>query len=409
MFSLVLGCGLDPQFGKDTGIDDGPPNLTGDEDLSDGDTDLDADADGGLPGPDGGADGGIGPDADADADADGGADADADGGADADGSPPGSPSTICPDGVSYYDCDLNYVSSGELSFIGDGWCDEGSAGVNFNCEEFSYDAGDCSGGTGSDADGTGGGCEPLEVEDCDGTCQLSAIVSLYLGDGDCNEGGIFEPNLNCADWSYDSGDCTGGSSDGGTPSGSCPDGESEDCAGVCVADSTIASWRGDGFCDDGSYGADLDCAEFSFDDGDCGSSGGTGDSGTPIECTGDYLGSVTGDSVATGSTTLGASMYSPSCGLTGHDSPDAAYFWFPPSTGPYTFSTVGSDFDTVIAVYESDCSTELACNDDDWTSGTSTSSVELHVSSGSSYVIVVDGYYFYSEGSYVLNINPVGL
>ena len=143
MFSLVLGCGLDPQFGKDTGLDGEPPTLTGDADLSDGDADADGDgdgdADGGIPGPDGDSDGGIGPDGDADADA--GADADAD--ADADGSSPGSPSSLCPDGESYYDCDLTCVSSSSLAFIGDGWCDDGSAGINFNCEEFSFDAGDC--------------------------------------------------------------------------------------------------------------------------------------------------------------------------------------------------------------------------------------------------------------------------
>jgi len=406
LFSLVLGCGLDPQFGKDTGIDDGPPGLTGDEDLSDTDADADADADGGLPGPGGDADGGIGPDGDGDGDGDTDADADAD--ADADGAPDGGPSTICPDGVSYYDCDLTCVSSSSLAFIGDGWCDDGSAGINFDCEEFSFDAGDCSGGTGGDADGTGGGCDPTEVEDCDGTCHLSVLVSVYLGDGDCNEGGIFEPNLNCADYAYDSGDCSGGSSDGGTPTGDCPDGESLDCNDTCHSDWMVSSYPGDGYCDDGAYGGvDLDCAEFSYDGGDCDSGGSTGDGGTPIECTGDYLGSATGDSVATGSTTLGASMYAPSCGVSGHDSPDASFFWYPPSTGPYTFSTAGSDFDTVIAVYESDCSTELACNDDDYPE--STSSVDLHVSSGTSYVIVVDGYYFYSEGSYVLNINPVGL
>ena len=409
MFSLVLGCGLDPQFGKDTGLDGEPPTLTGDADLSDGDADADGDgdgdADGGIPGPDGDSDGGIGPDGDADADA--GADADAD--ADADGSSPGSPSSLCPDGESYYDCDLTCVSSSSLAFIGDGWCDDGSAGINFNCEEFSFDAGDCAGGSGADADGTGGGCDALEAEDCDGTCHLSALIGLYLGDGDCNEGGIIEPNLNCADYAYDNGDCTGGSGDGGS-TGACPDGESEDCLDFCVADWMIDSYRGDGICDDGGYGVYLNCAEFGYDDGDCDSgSGGSGGGTTPIECTGDYLGSVTGDSVATGSTTLGSSMYAPSCGLSGHDSPDVAYFWYPPTTGPYIFSTEGSDFDTVIAVYESDCATELACNDDDLSSFASTSAVELHVSSGTGYVIVVDGYYFYSEGSYVLNINPVGL
>ena len=55
MLSLVLGCGLDPQFGKDTGLDGEPPTLTGDADLNDGDADADgdgdSDADGESPGP----------------------------------------------------------------------------------------------------------------------------------------------------------------------------------------------------------------------------------------------------------------------------------------------------------------------------------------------------------------------
>ena len=230
MFSLVLGCGLDPQFGKDTGLDGEPPTLTGTRisamemrTLTEMATAMRT---GESPGPMATVMVGLVPMAmptrtpmptpDADADAD------------ADGSSPGSPSSLCPDGESYYDCDLTCVSSSSLAFIGDGWCDDGSAGINFNCEEFSFDAGDCAGGSGADADGTGGGCDALEAEDCDGTCHLSALIGLYLGDGDCNEGGIIEPNLNCADYAYDNGDCTGGSGDGGS-AGACPDGESEDC------------------------------------------------------------------------------------------------------------------------------------------------------------------------------------
>ena len=59
LISFAIGCGLDPQFGKDTGMDGGPPNLSGDADLADGDADLDADADGVLPGPGGDADGTV--------------------------------------------------------------------------------------------------------------------------------------------------------------------------------------------------------------------------------------------------------------------------------------------------------------------------------------------------------------
>ena len=34
---------------------------------------------------------------------------------------------------------------------------------------------------------------------------------------------------------------------------------------------TAGSWNGDGYCDDGTWGLDLNCSEFNFDSGDCGS------------------------------------------------------------------------------------------------------------------------------------------
>ena len=45
-----------------------------------------------------------------------------------------------------------------------------------------------------------------------------------------------------------------------------------DCALNCVDVGTASSWNGDGFCDDGSDGLDLNCSEFNFDSGDCGRS-----------------------------------------------------------------------------------------------------------------------------------------
>ena len=38
---------------------------------------------------------------------------------------------------------------------------------------------------------------------------------------------------------------------------------------ACVSEFTALAYTGDGTCDDGTYGYDLTCAEFSFDDGDC--------------------------------------------------------------------------------------------------------------------------------------------
>eukprot|EP00002_Diphylleia_rotans_P017461 TRINITY_DN3393_c0_g1_i1.p1 TRINITY_DN3393_c0_g1~~TRINITY_DN3393_c0_g1_i1.p1 ORF type:complete len:514 (+),score=112.13 TRINITY_DN3393_c0_g1_i1:50-1591(+) len=43
-----------------------------------------------------------------------------------------------------------------------------------------------------------------------------------------------------------------------------------DCAGVCVDAAVMGGFYGDNFCDDGSWGADMDCATYFFDRGDCG-------------------------------------------------------------------------------------------------------------------------------------------
>ena len=48
------------------------------------------------------------------------------------------PSSPCPDGESYHDCDLTCVSSSSLAFIGDG-CVTTERCINFNCEEFSFE------------------------------------------------------------------------------------------------------------------------------------------------------------------------------------------------------------------------------------------------------------------------------
>ena len=56
---------------------------------------------------------------------------------------------------------------------------------------------------------------------------------------------------------------------GGAPGDSCGSGEVYDCSGSCVDSATASSYIGDGFCDDGAWGYDLVCGEFSFDGGDC--------------------------------------------------------------------------------------------------------------------------------------------
>ncbi len=63
--------------------------------------------------------------------------------------------------------------------------------------------------------------------------------------------------------------------------------------------------------------------------------------------------------------------------------------WTAPTSGKATFSTVGSDFDTVLGVYRYDTLAEVAFNDD---SDDRTSSCSFLVQAGQTYYVVVAGY-----------------
>lgn len=94
---------------------------------------------------------------------------------------------------------------------------------------------------------------------------------------------------------------------------------------------------------------------------------------------------------ATSGTTLGQpNAASGSCG--GDEAPDLAFEFTAAQDGNYTFSTDGSDFDTVLYVLDGEnCGgPELACDDD---GGESTQSeVTVTLSEGQGVVVVVDGY-----------------
>lgn len=91
----------------------------------------------------------------------------------------------------------------------------------------------------------------------------------------------------------------------------------------------------------------------------------------------------------------------PSCGGAG---PDVTYLWTPPVTGRYRFTTVGSDFDTVLSVHSADCVTELACNDD--AQGDVSSSLDLDVTEGVPIVVAVGSFDLFT-GFFRLSIFPV--
>jgi hypothetical protein len=55
----------------------------------------------------------------------------------------------------------------------------------------------------------------------------------------------------------------------GIPGNDCGPSMVYDCAGTCVDLATALAWTGDGYCDDGTWGIDLTCSHFGFDDFDC--------------------------------------------------------------------------------------------------------------------------------------------
>jgi hypothetical protein len=83
--------------------------------------------------------------------------------------------------------------------------------------------------------------------------------------------------------------------------------------------------------------------------------------------------------------------------------------WSTPTAGGVTMTTIGSDFDTVLAIYKGDSITTLSAvagNDDDpfLPAGTRTSRVIFNAVSGTDYQIAVDGYHG-ASGNAVLNIS----
>lgn len=123
------------------------------------------------------------------------------------------------------------------------------------------------------------------------------------------------------------------------------------------------------------------------------------------------LGSALGMRVATGTTAGRASRVdTASCGLPmagargGTMAGEVVYRWIAPTSGTFTFNTVGSAFDTLLYVRDGGCSgRDLACNDDISGTMNTLSSLDVTLSAGQSVLIVVDGFGS-NSGAFVLNI-----
>jgi len=169
-----------------------------------------------------------------------------------------------------YDCAGNCVNpSRAYEYMGDGYCDDGSTGYDLRCDAFSCDGGDCgdvcNGGT-----DPGDPCGAGKVYDCVGGCVSETQAQSWIGDGYCDDG-TWGMDLRCDAFSCDGNDCgdvcNGGGTDPGDPCGA---GMVYDCVGGCVSETQAQSWIGDGYCDDGTWGMDLRCDVFNCDGNDCG-------------------------------------------------------------------------------------------------------------------------------------------
>ena len=116
----------------------------------------------------------------------------------------------------------------------------------------------------------------------------------------------------------------------------------------------------------------------------------------------DELGSALGSPVVANNTCAALNEHTPSCS-TRSAAPDRSYFWTAPFTGPFTFTTAGSAFDTVLLLVDASTQEPLGCNDDA-NSTTFQSSVTANLTAGRRVKIVVDGYSTRC-GDFALNIS----
>ena len=144
---------------------------------------------------------------------------------------------------------------------------------------------------------------------------------------------------------------------------------------------------------------------------------GSDDGGGPVstwpesEVCGDWILPEVSTISFTGITELHVSDGVPSsCSMTGHAGPDSSHVWSPSSSGVYCINTDGSDFDTVLSIWDSACVAEIECNDEDGLTdlpaptGGRSSAITFDADASMSYVLVVDGLKFNSYGNYVLNV-----
>ncbi|MEP7123448.1 MAG: PKD domain-containing protein [Byssovorax sp.] len=124
------------------------------------------------------------------------------------------------------------------------------------------------------------------------------------------------------------------------------------------------------------------------------------DCGACVTCPTTDLGSTVPQSV-TGSTVGQPAAHTAPCVPANSNAPESIFEFTAPSDGTFTFSTVGSTFDTILYIQDGTCGgAPLACNDD-FTA--LQSQVQVTLTSGQTVVVIVDGYGS-ASGAFTLSV-----
>ncbi len=171
-----------------------------------------------------------------------------------------------PDEADNADCQGTLFTDEYIEWIGDCYCDDSTSeyGLDFMCEAWDFDAGDCTGDNSACDSTIQPSAAPCENFSCldDMMCIDDLISFGWIGDGYCDS------QLNCEKYQLDGGDCDY-SSQTAAPTATPAPCQNRACEGgwyenYCVDDYLEWEWVGDGYCDD-----ILNCEKYNNDGGDC--------------------------------------------------------------------------------------------------------------------------------------------
>ncbi|MEC8380376.1 MAG: putative metal-binding motif-containing protein [Myxococcota bacterium] len=286
----------------------------------------------------------------------------------------------CDNDIDDNDDSLDASTTGTAHFLdgdGDGYGSPGS--LAYSCQvppDRVVLNGDC--------DDANSALYPSALEVCDDGIDNNCNQSLDCADSDCAS------DSSCVEL-----DCTDGLDSDGDGPWDCYD---PDCqgSGACGEQQQQCSDGidndGDGFtdCDDSQCFLNHQCAVPS--------------------CPNFELLSLMGNNVLFGDTNNAINSVDPACGSYYGTAPDYTVQWTAPANGCATFDTLGSSYDTILAVYNScaDMSDSVGyvsggCNDQ--SNNTNQSRLYCNVTQGSDYFMVIDGWQSDDIGQYGFSVS----